>query len=283
MNIGIRLHDTKGHSLEEHLIAAHEQGFSCVHTAMQKVIPGFQMMEAPRLLTPELAAECKALYEKYNLQCAVLGCYLNLATPDEEELRKTVDCYKAHLKFAAQSGALLVGTETGAPNTGYKTVPECWTEESLQLFIERLRPVVKYAEEVGAIIAIEPVCRHIVSTPERCERVLKAINSPALKVILDTVNLLTPENHMNAKALAEESIRRFGDQILVLHMKDYQVKEGAENVLSMACGTGKMTEGGAYDTLLSYAKAHPGIPMTLEDTVPDNAEAARLYLEDLAK
>ena len=133
MNIGIRLHDTAGHSLEEHLRSAHEQGFTCVHIAMQKVIPGFAMLEAPTLLNEELAAQVRALLEKYELQCAVLGCYLNLATPDEEALAKNVACYKAHLRFARMIGALVTGTETGAPNTGYKTCPECWTEEALAL------------------------------------------------------------------------------------------------------------------------------------------------------
>ena len=38
MNIGIRLHDTKGTTLEEHLQSAKAQGFTCVHLALQKTI-----------------------------------------------------------------------------------------------------------------------------------------------------------------------------------------------------------------------------------------------------
>ena len=275
MNIGIRLHDTAGVTLAEHLSNAEQQGFSCVHLAMQKVIPGFKMGSAPELLTDDLAAEVKETCAKYHQQLAVLGCYLNLATPDPEELERTLAIYKAHLRFARLTGAVVVGTETGAPNTGYKTVPECWTEESLQLFIDRIRPVVRWAEEEGAIFAIEPVCRHIVNTPERAERVLDAIKSDNIQIILDTVNLLTPANHTQADAIIEESIRRFGDRIRILHMKDYQVVPGNVDLLSMGCGLGQMK----YDRLLSFARAHEGIPMTLEDTKPDNAVAARLHLE----
>ena len=36
-----------------------------------------------------------------------------------------------------------------------------------------------------------------------------------------------------------------------------------------------------FERLLSLAKKHD-LPMTLEDTVPDNAEAARLHLEKIA-
>jgi len=44
-----------------------------------------------------------------------------------------------------------------------------------------------------------------------------------------------------------------------------------------ACGLGGMK----YEQLLSFA-AGRDLPMTLENTVPDNAEAARLYLEKIA-
>lgn len=279
MNIGIRLHDTAGTSMEEHLQSANAQGFTCAHIAMQKVIPGFKMMDAPTLLTTELAQQSRELMQRYNLQFAVLGCYLNLATPDQEELERTVNCYKAHLRFAREVGALVVGTETGAPNVGYKTCPECWTDESLHLFIDRVRPVVKAAEEEGAILAIEPVCRHIVSTPERAQRVLEAIDSPNLQIILDAINLLNPANCGQADAIIADAISRFGDRIRILHMKDYQVVAGKTDVASMACGTGVMD----YTRLLNFAKDHPGIPMTLEDTRPDNAVAARLHLENLVK
>ena len=275
MNIGIRLHDTAGSTLEEHLKSAREQGFSCAHIALSKTIPGFSMKDAPALLTGILAAEVRALLDKYQLECAVLGCYLNLATPDEAELANTIECYKAHLRFARAIGAGVVGTETGAPNAAYATCPECWTEESLRLFIDRLRPVVRYAEEVGSVIAIEPVCRHIVSTPERARRVLDAIDSPALQIILDTVNLLTPDNHARCNELIDESVRLFGDRIRVLHMKDYHIVPGMTDVQSIACGTGCMD----YTRLLAFARSRPGLPMTLEDTVPSNAEAARLFLE----
>ena len=275
MNIGIRLHDTAGSTLEEHLKSAREQGFSCAHIALSKTIPGFSMKDAPALLTDSLAAEVRALLDKYGMECAVLGCYLNLATPDEAELANTLASYKAHLHFARAIGARVVGTETGAPNTAYATCPECWTEESLQLFIDRLRPVVRYAEEAGSIIAIEPVCRHIVSTPERARRVLDAIDSPALQIILDAVNLLTLDNYSRYDELIDESVRLFGDRIRVLHMKDFHIVPGMADVQSIACGTGCMN----YTRLLALARSIPGIPMTLEDTVPSNAEAARLFLE----
>jgi len=291
MNIGIRLHDTAGSNLEEHLAAAAAQGFTCVHIAMAKVIPGFKMADAPALLTEELAAYVKAQLDKHGQECVLLGCYLNLATPDMEDYARVVEIYKAHLRFAKMIGAKMVGTETGAPNTTYATCPECYTEEALQLFIDRVRPVVEYAEEIGQMFAIEPVVRHIVSTPERCERVLKAINSPCLKVILDAVNLLGIENHAQAKEIIAEGIARLGDDVELLHMKDYMPEGETEaqrilaqvpntdvfsSLLSTACGLGWMD----YRPLTELAQKR-NVPMTLENTNPANAVQAREHLETI--
>ena len=293
MNIGIRLHDTAGSCLEEHLTAAKAQGFTCVHIAMGKVVPGFRMADAPELLTDELADHVRTLLEKNGQTCVLLGCYLNLCSPDMESHERTVEIYKAHLRFAKKIGALLVGTETGAPNTGYKTCPECFTDEALQLFIDRVTPVVRYAEEVGQLFAIEPVVRHIVSTPERCARVLKAVDSPNLRVILDAVNLLGEENVHDVHNIIADGVRLLGDKVSLLHMKDYipyttergqQVKATVpntdvfSNLVSTACGVGDMD----YRPLVALAKARD-LPMTLENTNPGNAVAARMYLEQVGQ
>ncbi len=289
MNIGIRLHDAIGSDLASYLASAKAQGFTCVHIALARILPGFRMSDAPALLTEELAAAVRAELAKNGQTCVLLGCYLNLCSPDLEEHAKTAELYKAHLRFAKMIGATLVGTETGAPNTTYSTCPECFTEEALQLFIERVTPVVRYAEEVGQLFAIEPVVRHIVSTPERCERVLKAVNSPNLKVILDAVNLLSEDNVAQAKAIVADGVARLGQDTALLHMKDFipyacergrQVKTDVpntdvfSNLVSCACGLGDMD----YAPLCALAKSR-GVPMTLENTNPANAVAARKHLE----
>ncbi len=291
MNIGIRLHDTAGTNLSEHLAAAKGQGFTCVHIAMSKVIPGFKMSDAPALLTDELAEYVKAELAKNGQTCVLLGCYLNLCSPDLEDHKKTEEIYKAHLRFAKKIGALLVGTETGAPNTTYSTCPECYTDEALQLFVDRVTPIVRYAEEVGQLFAIEPVVRHIVADPERCEKVLKAVNSPNLRVILDAVNLLGEENAHRAREIILDGVNRLGEAVSLLHMKDFtpfsgekgkQIKATVDNtdvfsgLVSCACGLGDMD----YAPLCALAKKYD-IPMTLENTNPGNAVAAREHLEKI--
>lgn len=135
-------------------------------------------------LTPGLAAYVRKVFEKNEVDIAVLGCYLNLANPNPEKLKQITHRYLAHIRFASLLGCGVVGTETGAPNETCTAVPECHGEEALATFIDNLRPVAAYAEKMGVILAIEPVWKHIVYSPARAREVLDAIGSPNLQIIL---------------------------------------------------------------------------------------------------
>lgn len=277
MNIGLRLHDTLPGTLSERLTVAEKQGFTCAHLAMSKVVAGFKMDDAPALLTEGLAREVKSQFDAHHMECAVLGCYLKLAALDEEERQKTQQIYRAHLRFGRMIGARVVGTETPASAANHWDEDFCHGEDALKLFIDCLRPVVRWAEEEDAVIAVEPVISHIVHTPERAERVLDALKSDHLQIILDAINLFSMEHLDRADAIVTDAICRLGDKVTVLHMKDYEPAPGEKRPRAIACGTGHMR----YDALLRFAKER-NLPMTLENTKPDNAQATREYLEKLA-
>ena len=222
MNIGIRLHDTAEGTLAQRLSFARAQGFSCAHLALSKALKGFSMSDAPALLTEELAARVKGDFAEQQMDCAVLGCYLTLTQADEEERQKTRGIYQAHLTFSRMMNAGVVGTETAAPK-GMNP----HSEEAFQLFIRCLKPLVRWAEEQNAILAIEPVCTDIVSTPEKAERMLKLVPSDHLRIILDSVNLMSAEAAKNPDALIEEAIRRLGDKVSVLHMNACRPRSAA--------------------------------------------------------
>lgn len=275
MNIGIRLHDTRPGTLRERLHYAKEQGFSCAHIALSKALDDFSMADAPHLLTDEKAQSILSDLKAENMDCAVLGCYLNLADPDEDSRKRTQEIYRAHLRFAPRIHAGVVGTESPANPLSRFERPCYESEEAFRLFMDSLRVVVRYAEEADALLAVEPVWSHIVSTPERAQRMLDEIRSDHLMIILDAINLISPMDARDPYPLLEEAMRRLGDRVRVLHMKDYTIRDG--KVLSGACGTGVMR----YETLLRFAREHD-LPMTLEDTNPDNAEQARKTLEQIA-
>ena len=272
MQLGIRLHDIKKAPLEERLQIAKEQGFKCGHLALAKVISEFPTDNAA--LSPGLAMHLRKLFAKYDQDIAVLGCYLNLANPNEETMKKTYARYFSNIRFAALLGAGVVGTETGAVNEDYKFEERNHSEEALKIFIERVKPVIKCAEDFGVIFAIEPVYKHIVCNPKRARRVLDEIGSPNLQIIFDPVNLLDISNYENREEIFAEAIELLGDDIAMLHLKDFVVENGG--LKSVACGTGEMN----YENILRFVKEKkPFMHATLENTVPENAVSAREYIQ----
>jgi sugar phosphate isomerase/epimerase len=219
----------------------------------------------------------KHAFADAGLDIAVLGNYLNLATPDADALKKNQEKYTAHLRFASMLGVGVVGTETGNPNTGYTYDPQkSHSDEALETFITNLRPVVRDAERFGVILAIEPVWRHIVYCPKRARTVLDEINSPNLQIIFDPVNLLDEANIDRREEVLEEAMTLLEKEIAVIHLKDYKKETGVRTC--MAAGLGDMD----YRPVLKFAKEKKTfIQATLENTKPENAAAAREYLRKL--
>lgn len=274
MRIGIRAHDVAYAPLDELIPNIHKQGFHCMHIALTKSIKEFK--PGVETMTPGLAMYIKELCAENKVDVAVLGCYLNLCNPNPEKHKEIVEKYKAHIRFASILGCGVVGTETGAVNEEYKYEPANHSDEALQCFIDNLRPIVKYAEQFGVIVAIEPVWKHIVNTVERVRKVLDAIDSPNLQIIFDPVNLLYVGNIDKQDEIIEKAFDLLLKDIAVVHCKDYVV-EGDE-LKSIAAGTGGLN----YPLLLKKIKEYkPYVHCTLENTVPENAVATREFMEKL--
>lgn len=274
MQLGIRLHDVKRATIEERVAIAKEQGFACAHVALSKLISEYPTDDVA--LTPGFACYLKRVFQKNDMDMAVLGCYLNLANPNPESLRRIQNRYLTHLRFASLCGVGVVGTETGAVNEAYKFEEANHSEEALQVFIGNLRPVVECAEKMGVILAIEPVFKHIVCNPVRARRVLDAIASPNLQIIFDPVNLLDLSNYQDREAIFEEAMDLLGPDIAMIHIKDFVIRDGKMD--SVAAGTGEMN----YDRIMKFIKERkPYVHVTLENTMPENAVRSRKFIQEI--
>lgn len=280
IQIGIRLHDVNTtkekqfQTLEERAKTARAEGFSCVHLALGKVIPGVVFDEAA--MTEGLAMRVKRVFGQNELDVAVLGCYLNLAHPDPAKRKDIQSRYYANIRVAALAGACMVGTETGAPNEAYKYEPACHGAEALDTFIRNLAPVAEEAEKRGVTLAIEPVWNHIVWNPDRALEVIRSIGSRNLRIIFDPVNLLSMENVEDRERVIGEAMDKLCDRIAMVHLKDFARENG--KLKSVAAGTGEMD----YSDILSFLKARkPYVMATLENTDDTNAVWAREHIEAL--
>ena len=274
MRIGVRGHDVEHSSLDSLFGNIHKQGFHCTQLALSKAVKEFKVNNG--VMTPGLAFYIRELCTQNKVDVAVLGCYLNLANPNKEQLAKTQNTYKAHIRFASLVGAGMVGTETGAVNEEYSFTPDNHTDEALNTFIEGLIPVVEYAQKMGVLIAIEPVYKHIVCDFKRARKVLDAINSPNLQLIFDPVNVIYAGNYERQDEIIREAFELCGEDICCMHLKDFVVENG--EVKSVISGRGLLN----YPLLMSYVKTYkPFVHCRLEEITADNAAEAKHFVEDM--
>ena len=98
LQLGLRLHDAEQLPIEEQLPIVRKKGYTCVHLALSKSMKEYPC--GPSALTPGYAHYLKHLFEKNQMDVAVLGNYLNLAHPDPEVIRVSLEKYYAHIRFA---------------------------------------------------------------------------------------------------------------------------------------------------------------------------------------
>jgi sugar phosphate isomerase/epimerase len=271
MRIGVRCHDVSHSNLEELSESIQEKSLKSVHLALQKVKIGFDMKKAH--ITPGMAKHVRDTFAKHDTSIGILGCYVNLAHPDDSELNVLLNKFKEHIRFARDFGCSLIGTETGALNKEYVYGPENNTEEAFLRTLNSVKILVKEAEKFGVIVAIEGVAKHVINTPERMKRMLDNIHSNNLQVIFDPTNYMTADNCKNQDEIIRKSFELFGDRIVAVHAKDFICEDN--EIKSAPIGKGLLN----YELLLSLVKKNnPYIDIFLEETKPENIDNSINYV-----
>jgi len=274
MKIGVRCHDVIHSNLDELAQKVQEKNLTGVQFALTKVKIGFKPTKG--CITPGMAKHIRDIFSKHNVNISILGCYINLAHPEDRELNELLDSFKEYIRFAREFGCSIIGTETGALNKEYVYGPENNTEEAFQRTLNSIKILVEEAEKFGVIVGIEGVAKHVINTPERMKRVLDNIKSNNLQVIFDPVNLINEENYEKQDEIVKKSFELFGDRIVAIHAKDYVYEDSEIKLASI--GKGQFN----YPLLLSLLKERkPYIDVLLENSTKDDIDYSINYLTEI--
>jgi sugar phosphate isomerase/epimerase len=210
----------------------------------------------------------------------VLGCYINPIHPDQATRELQLSRFEEHLRFARDFGCSIVGTETGSLNPDFSFHPDTETEEAFDTLCLSVERLVKTAERCGSIVGIEPVAdQHSVGSIEKAAVLLSRIDSPALGIIFDPVNLLPRKGLQESQAnFFQRAFTAFGSRVVAVHVKDFRFENGKKNE-AFAPGSGEF-DFPAFFSLLQSSK--PGIDVLLENTSPATAPAALDFLRRVA-
>lgn len=261
MRIGIRAHDFGKLPAEELARRIAKQKLECIQLTVHEAIQGYD--DRGGRLSPGFAYGIAEPFRRRGIQVAVLSCYINLIHPDDRERRAQIQIFKEHLRFVRDFGCGIVATETGSLNPDWSFHPGNHGEEAFQLMLKGLEDMVAEAERFGVIVAVEGVASFPASSPVRIRRMLDSIGSPNLQILLDPVNLLTPDTCAECGRIVEDSFQLFGDRLVAVHAKDFRVESG--RMVPVPLGDGLMD----YPLLLRLLKARkPLMNVIIEDTSP---------------
>ena len=271
MRLGMRCHDVIHTNLEDLSESIQSKNFKSVHLALKKAKVGFDINKTH--ITPGMAKHIRDVFAKHDISVDILGCYVNIAHPDDAELKKLLDKFKEHIRFARDFGCSLVGTETGALNKEYVYGPENNTEEAFLRTLNSVKELVEEAEKFGVIVAIEGVAKHVINTPERMKRILDNIPSNNLQVIFDPTNYITVDNYKDQDEMIKKAFELFGDRIVAIHAKDFICEDN--DVKLAPIGKGLLN----YELLISLIKENnPYIDIFLESTKPEHVDDSIDYI-----
>lgn len=266
MKIGVRVHDFGKSNAETLAQEAKKVGFDGVQLVLNKAIEGETGLAGT--LSKEKANYYYEAFKKEGLDIAMLGAYFNPVHSNKELVEKNIAKFKEHLEFENDFHAGYVGSETGSFNDDKWTYnPLNRTEDAFQEVKRIFKDLANTAEASNANMAIEGAYGHCMFEPKALKRLVDEINSNSVYYIVDIYNYLSIDNYKNYKEIFEECLELFKGRIVIFHLKDFIIQDGA---LKQTCiGKGIID----YDYLIKKIKENaPDAYLIFEGSKPEDME-----------
>ncbi|MBQ9520448.1 MAG: sugar phosphate isomerase/epimerase [Acholeplasmatales bacterium] len=266
MKIGVRVHDFGKSNAETLAQEAKKVGFDGVQLVLNKAIEGESGLAGT--LSKEKANYYYEAFKREGLDIAMLGAYFNPVHSNKELVEKNIAKFKEHLKFENDFHAGYVGSETGSFNDDKWTYnPLNRTEDAFQEVKRIFKDLANTAEASNAKMAIEGAYGHCMFEPKVLKRLVDEINSNSVYYIVDIYNYLSIDNYKNYKEIFEECLELFKGRIVIFHLKDFIIQDGA---LKQTCiGKGIID----YDYLIKKIKENvPDAYLIFEGSKPEDME-----------
>lgn len=272
---GLRAHDFGRQPAEAlaETLSAYKPG--CIQLAPSKALP--DISPEPGALDSALARRIARAFADRGIAIAVLGCYINPVHPEPEARENHLRRFEESLRLARDFGCPVVGTETGSLNPDCSRHPDTEGEAAFDSLCRAVERLARKAEECGCVIGLEPVAeQHTLSSIEKTRRLLESVDSDAIGIIFDPVNLVPSSGLSESfESFFGRAASAFGERIVAVHAKDYAMIEGRKSP-AMPAGSGIMDYASLFRMLGRIA---PQAPVILENASPSNAPATMDFVE----
>jgi sugar phosphate isomerase/epimerase len=185
---------------------------------------------------------CKRVSEAMQargLTMAAISGTFNLIDPDRDGLKASLARLDVLAAACDALGTSLITLCTGTrdPHDMWRFHPESAGREAWTDLEKSITMAVAIAETRGVTLGVEPELSNVVDSAAKARRLLDAIGSPRLKIVIDPANIFPPGTLPRMREILDEAFDLLGHDIVLAHAKDLSQdgKAGHE-----AAGTGAL-------------------------------------------
>ena len=198
-------------------------------------------------------------------------------TPETEQITRDA------IALAAVLGAprIILGGGTKNPNHSFCGHPDNFSDEAVAEAATTLKPLARKAEGAGVLVTLEIHFATVLTDWNACRKLIEAIDSPAVKINLDSANMIRFEHYWSSTEYLREGIESLGQMIETCHAKDV-VMHDALHLHMDECPAGEGCLDYAEIIRLVESHLRPDTYMIVEHTPLDKLPAAMAYIRDSA-
>ena len=275
MKLMIRAHDLTARGEKDIVKKLDELSLDGIQLVAYKSLDG--VTYAKGSLTKERAREVASTVKNAGKSIALIGAYFNPVHPNEAKSQHGMDVFCDYLSLTAELGCSVVGSETGSymgDPWGYHDMNR--TEEARERVVDTFRSLADTARTYGATVGIEGAYNHVCYSPDVLDEVVDRIDRDNVGVIFDLYNYLHISNYTEAYEILRRGHELFGRDIILYHLKDFKVSDGA--LVQCPVGDGVLD----YERILSQIyRTNPDAILVFEGTAEKDISRSVAFIKDL--
>ncbi len=228
MRLGIFAKTFARSTIEGVFDAVRGHGLDCVQFNM--ACAGLPTL--PEEIAPSLIIHIHEAAASRGIQIAAVSGTYNMIHPDplmqESGLRRLRILAAACQKLETRVITLCTGTCDAEDM--WRWHPENASAGAWSALLHAMEAALHIAEEEQVTLAFEPERANVVSNAVQGRRLLDAMQSSRLKVVMDPANLIMPSDERKRSEVLDEAFGLLGEHIVIAHAKD----RGADDAVRAA-------------------------------------------------
>ena len=176
----------------------------------------------PDDIPPGIAAAVRSASAETPIAIAAVSATYNMVHPDVEQRRAGLHKLQIIASAASQMGTQLITLCTGTrdPLDQWRHHPDNNSIEAWDDLIYEMHKAVAIAAEYNVQLGIEPEHANVVCDANAAKRLITAIASTRIRVVIDPANLVAADSFIEQHAIIAHAVELLGPHICMAHAKD---------------------------------------------------------------